>query len=196
MLDRHVTLVGKHVRLEPLQRTHAPELWPAASERDIWKYMGYRVEDVAGLAAWIDGRVKAGEAGTAIPFVHRDASTGIAFGSTSLFDVDLANKRMEIGHTWIGASHRRTVANTESKLLMFAHAFDVLKAERVQLKTDIENLRSQTAIARLGAKKEGVLRKLVVYSDGSSHDRVMFSVLREEWPDVRARLEGMVSGRS
>src|SRR5439155_1629295 len=122
--------------------------WRAARARARWRYMGMRVESPAGLARWIDARGKAGEAGTGIPFVHRDAATGAAFGSTSLFDIDLPNKRMEIGHKWLGASHRRTAANTESKLLMFAHAFDALGAERVQLKTDVENLRSQAAIAR------------------------------------------------
>jgi len=193
MLDRSLVLEGKHVRLEPLRREHVDELWPAASERDIWRYMGLRVESPPDLSRWVDARVKAGESGTAIPFVHRDAATGAAFGSTSLFDIDLPNKRMEIGHTWLGASHRRTAANTESKLLMFAHAFDALGAERVQLKTDVENLRSQAAIARLGAVREGILRRLVVYADGTSHDRVMFSVIRDEWPTVRARLESLLT---
>ena len=188
-----VTLEGRHVRLEPLRVAHAVELEKVAYEPDLWRFMGYDVRDRPALERWIAARVRAVEQGTALAFLQRDATTGQAFGSTSLFDVDLANKRMEIGHTWIGATHRRTAANTEAKLLLMTHAFDVLGANRVQLKTDIENLRSQNAIARLGAQREGVLRHYTVYEDGTPHDRVFFSVLRGEWPTVRARLQGFLS---
>lgn len=188
MLRTDVVLQGKHVRLEPLRIEHAPELEHVAYEPEQWLYMGYRVEDRAGLEAWMRGRIAAMERGTAIAFLQRDARTGKAFGSTSLFDIDLEMRRMEIGHTWVGATHRRTAANTESKLMLLTHGFEVLGANRVQLKTDTANKRSQAAIERLGAKKEGVLRSFTVYSDGTVHDRVLYSVVREEWPDVKARL--------
>lgn len=188
-------LRGRHVVLEPLRREHATELWPAAAEPDVWLYMGKRVAAPADLAAWVEARVRMGEEGAALPFLQRDARTGAAFGSTSLFDVDLAHKRAEIGHTWIGASHRRTAANTEAKLLLFAHGFDVLGLNRIQLKTDARNLRSQRAIERLGAVREGVLRKHMVVQDGYVRDSVVYSVVRDEWPAVRARLEALLSAR-
>lgn len=192
MLRRDVVLQGKHVRLEPLRVEHAPELEPVAYEPDMWRYMGYVVDDRKGLETWLAHRVAAMEKGTALAFLQRDARTGKAFGSTSLFDVDLDHRRMEIGHTWVGATHRRTAANTESKLLLLTHAFDALQANRVQLKTDVENKRSQAAIERLGAKKEGILRSFSVYADGSVHDRQLYSIVRAEWPEVRARLRAFL----
>lgn len=179
--------------LEPLHVAHASELWPAAREREIWAFMSARVESVEDLAEWIAARAAERSAGTALPFLLRDARTREAFGSSSLFDVSLPHKRMEIGHTWIGASHRRTAANTEAKLLLFTHAFDALRANRVQLKTDARNVRSQRAIERLGAVKEGVLRQHVVMPDGYLRDSVMYSVIRPEWPAVRARLLGFLA---
>ncbi|HWG92204.1 MAG TPA: GNAT family protein [Candidatus Thermoplasmatota archaeon] len=183
-----VTLKGEHVCLEPLRLEHAEELWPAASERSLWAYMTFDVASVEDLRTWIGLRLRDRDAGTAIPLLQRDARTGQAFGSTSLFDIDLAHGRMEIGHTWLGASHRRTAANTEAKLLLFAHAFETMGANRVQLKCDARNLRSQAAIARLGAVREGVLRNHVVLPDGYVRDTVMFSVVRAEWPAVHGRL--------
>lgn len=191
MLPR-VTLEGMHVRLEPLRIEHAVELERVAYEPEIWLYLGMRVDDRASLERWVRGRVAAMEAGTALAFLQRDARTGAAFGSTSLFDVDLAMRRMEIGHTWVGATHRRTAANTESKLLLLTHAFESLGANRVQLKTDANNKRSQAAIERIGGRKEGVLRRFMVYEDGTVTDRVLYSIVREEWPEVKARLTGFL----
>lgn len=188
MLRRDVVLRGRHVLLEPLRMAHAAELEGAAYEPGLWRYMGYVVEDRAGLEAWMRARIAAMERGTAIAFLQRDARTGAAFGSTSLFDVDLEHRRMEIGHTWVGATHRRTAANTESKLMLLTHAFEALGANRVQLKTDVENTRSRAAIERLGAKEEGVLRSFTVYADGTVHDRQLYSVIRPEWPEAKARL--------
>ncbi|HLF23275.1 MAG TPA: GNAT family N-acetyltransferase, partial [Burkholderiales bacterium] len=125
-------------------------------------------------------------------FVMRDAATGAAFGSTSLFDVDPNHKRGEIGHTWIGASHRRTAANTESKLLLLSLAFDAMELERVQLKTDARNARSRTAIARLGAVEEGILRRHVATQHGYVRDSAIYSIVREDWPAVRTHL-GMLA---
>lgn len=190
-----VTLQGKRVVLEPLEVAHARELWPSASEREIWAFMSARVESEEDLAEWIAARVAEREAGTALPFLLRDAATRAAFGSSSLFDVSLPNRRVEIGHTWVGATHRRTGANTEAKLLLFAHAFDAMGANRVQLKTDARNTRSQRAIERIGATREGVLRQHIVMHDGFVRDSVMYSVVRAEWPSVRARLEGFLSER-
>jgi len=188
-----VTLEGRHVRLEPLRRGHAAELWPAASEADLWRYMTVEVRTPEDLERWVASRVADGEGGTALPFLQRDARTGQAIGSTSLFDADARHRRIEIGHTWLAASHRRTAANTEAKLLLLTHAFERLGALRVQLKTDARNLRSQAAIARLGAVREGVLRQHMVLPDGYVRDTVMFSILDREWPAVRERLRARLS---
>ncbi|MGQ0535098.1 MAG: GNAT family N-acetyltransferase [Methanobacteriota archaeon] len=183
-----VTLRGRHVTLEPLRAEHAPELFGPGDDPDVWQYTIYEVRGPDDVARWVRDRCADGAAGKALPFLQRDASTGAAFGSTSLFDIDLRHSTMEIGHTWLDRVHRGTLVNTEAKLLLFAHAFETLGANRVQLKTDRENLRSQRAIEKLGATKEGVLRSLFVDEQGRSRDRVFYSVLSSEWPAVKARL--------
>lgn len=190
-----VTLRDRHVLLEPLRREHSAELWPAASEPEIWLYMRKAVRTPEDLAAWVDERVRAEELGKALPFLQRDARTGTAFGSSSLFDIDREMRTCEIGHTWIGASHRRTAANTEAKLLLLAHAFDALGMNRVQLKTDARNVRSRRAIERIGAVPEGILRKHMVTETGYVRDSALYSVVLGEWPGVRERLEGLLRER-
>jgi len=192
-----VTLRGRHVVLEPLQPRHAAELWPAASEAAIWAYMGADGMGVAsedGLRTWIGRRVAGAPSGLpALPFLQRDARTGQAFGSTSLFDVEAAHRKLELGHTWVGASHRRTAANTEAKRLLLGHAFETMGAVRVQLKCDARNLRSRAAIERIGAKPEGVLRHWLILPDGHRRDTAFYSILEAEWPEVRARLDAMLA---
>jgi RimJ/RimL family protein N-acetyltransferase len=192
-----VTLRGHHVVLEPLSPSHAEELWPQASEAGIWPHMGadgMGVDSPAALRTWI-GRRQAGEPSRlpALPFLQRDARTGQAFGSTSLFDIDAANRKLEIGHTWVGASHRRTAANTEAKRLLLGHAFDDLGAIRVQFKADARNLRSRAAIERIGARPEGVLRHWLILPDGHRRDTAFYSILADEWPAVRARLDALLA---
>jgi RimJ/RimL family protein N-acetyltransferase len=188
-----VTLRGRHVVLEPLRPEHADELWPAASERDAWRYMGVDVASPEDLRAWILARQKGNPPLPAQPFLQRDARTGQAFGSTSLFDIDAANRKMEVGHTWLGASHRRTAANTEAKRLLLEHAFGDLGAIRVQLKCDARNARSRAAIERIGARPEGVLRHWLLLPDGHRRDTAFFSILEEEWPAVRDRLDARLA---
>lgn len=192
-----VTLRGRHVVLEPLRPGHADELWPAAAERAIWAYMGADGMGVASrddLRAWIGHRIAGAPSGLpALPFLQRDARTGEAFGSTSLFDIDAANRKLEVGHTWVGASYRRTPANTEAKRLLLGHAFEALGCVRVQLKCDARNARSRAAIERIGAKPEGVLRHWLILPDGHLRDTAFYSVLAHEWPDVRARLDAMLA---
>jgi RimJ/RimL family protein N-acetyltransferase len=188
-----VTLRGRHVTLEPLRVEHAEELWAQASERDLWAYMTFDVASPADLRRWIALRVAAEQAGTALPFLQRDARTGAAFGSSSLFDIDAAHRRMELGHTWVGASHRRTAANTQAKRLLLGHAFEALGAVRVQLKCDERNVRSAQAIERLGAVREGVWRNQMILADGHRRNAIVFSILDTEWPAVKARLDGMLA---
>jgi RimJ/RimL family protein N-acetyltransferase len=191
---RPVTLRGRHVVLEPLRPGHAEELWPAASERDVWRYMGADVAGVDDLRAWIAARQEATFPTLhALPFLQRDAATGRAFGATSLFDIDPANRKLEVGHTWLGASHRRTAANTEAKRLLLGHAFEAMGCVRVQLKCDARNLRSRAAIERIGARPEGVLRHWLILADGHRRDTAFFSILEAEWPGVRDRLDAMLA---
>ena len=192
-LLQEVTLRGRYVTLEPLRIEHSPELYPSAREEEIWEFFSMKVKTQEDLTRWIRKRIDAVKNGTALAFVQRDAKTGQAFGSTSLFEIDLGNRRAEIGHTWIGAGHRRTAANTEAKLLLFTHAFDKLGCIRVQIKTAPENLRSRKAIERLGAKYEGLFRNYMVYDDGTIHDRVIYSVIDKEWPEIRKRLENFLA---
>jgi RimJ/RimL family protein N-acetyltransferase len=193
---RPVTLRGRHVVLEPLKVEHAEELWPAASEREIWRYMGVDVATVDDLRSWIAKRQHAMvPVLQALPFLQRDAKTGQAFGSSSLFDIDVANRKLEIGHTWLGASHRRSAANTEAKRLLLGHAFEAMGAIRVQLKCDARNARSRAAIERIGAKPEGILRHWLILADGHRRDTAFFSILEAEWPSVKARLDAMLQAR-
>ncbi|HET6398588.1 MAG TPA: GNAT family protein [Candidatus Thermoplasmatota archaeon] len=191
---QQVTLHGRHVRLEPLAQEHADELWPAADEPGLWAHMMHDVHGREDLAAWVEARLRPVREARALAFVQRDARTGEAFGSTSLFDIDLQHRRMEVGHTWVGRTHRRTAANTEAKLLLLTHAFGRLDANRVQLKCDARNTRSAAAIARIGATFEGRLRMQAVLPDGHVRDALLFSIIRPEWPTVRARLEARLSG--
>ena len=190
-----VTLGGKHVLLEPLRLEHSSELWPSAKDVEIWRFMSMKVRTLDDLARWISRRIESVRDGTALAFLQRDIGTGRGFGSTSLFDIDLENRRAEIGYTWIGASHRRTVSNTEAKLLLFTHAFETLHMSRVQIKTAPENLPARKSIERLGAKYEGQLRNYLVYEDGTTHDRVFYSVTDSEWPDVKKGLEKLLRPR-
>ncbi|HUR61961.1 MAG TPA: GNAT family protein [Candidatus Thermoplasmatota archaeon] len=188
-----VTLRGDHVVLEPLRTEHAQELWPAASERDLWAYMAYDVAGVEDLRRWIADRAAPQARGEALPFLLRDARTGEAFGSSSLFDINAAFHTLELGHTWVGASHRRTAANTEAKLLLLGHAFVTLGAIRVQLKCDARNLRSAAAIERIGAVREGVIRHQRLLPDGHKRSAVVFSITDDEWPAVQARLSSRLA---
>jgi RimJ/RimL family protein N-acetyltransferase len=179
-----VTLTGDHVRLEPAADPHLPDLLAAAQDEQIWTWLPWtrpRSEDE--LAAILEG-----ERRIALPFAQVEAATGRAVGITTYRDIDDRHRTLEVGGTWIGRPWWRTALNTEAKLLILGHAFEVLDANRVALKTDIRNERSQAAIARLGAKREGVLRHQYIRPDGTLRDSVMYSVIPEEWPAVRAYL--------
>lgn len=137
----------------------------------------------------IDAALREAAQGTRLPFAIIDLADGRAVGGTSYLDITPAHRRIEIGWTWLGARARRTAINTECKYLLLKHAFETLGCSRVQLKTDARNLRSQVAIERLGAAKEGVLRRHMVLPDGHVRDTVMYSIVSEEWPMVLKRLQ-------
>ncbi|GGZ20785.1 N-acetyltransferase [Streptomyces inusitatus] len=183
-------LTGRHVRLEPLTRAHLPDLFDAGGGDDeIWRWQGGPTPRTREeLGERLDGVLAEAERGTYVPFAVVHLASGRAVGWTTFLDVDAAHERLEIGWTWYGREYWRTAVNSETKLLLLTHAFEELGMGRVQLKTDHLNERSQAAIARLGARREGVLRRHRRRPDGSWRDSVYFSILAEEWPPVKERL--------
>lgn len=189
-----VTLTGRLVRLEPLAASHLDDLARVSDEEEIWRYFAPApLRTRAQLEAWLEQRTRQRAAGTTFTFAIVTIADGRAVGGTSYLDIAPADRRLEIGGTWLGAPARRTGVNTECKFLLLRHAFETLGANRVQLKTDARNLRSQAAIERLGAVKEGVLRAHLVLADGFVRDTVMYSVIAPEWPAVKARLERLMA---
>lgn len=189
-----VTLAGRHVRLVPLEAAHAEPLADVGLDPDLWRLTSSHVADRAGMRGWVDAALRDAAAGAALPFATTLAADGTVVGSTRLANHAPAHRRVEIGWTWVAPPWQRSPANTEAKLLMLAHAFDVLGCLRVELKTDALNLRSRRAIARLGATEEGVLRRHMITESGRVRDTVYFSVIAEEWPAVRERLRGLLAG--
>ena len=182
-------LAGRHVRLVPLALDHLDGLAAVGLDPELWRLTVSDVRDRAGMRRWIESALRDAAAGTALPFATTLAGDGTLVGSTRLANYAPAHRRIEIGWTWVAPAWQRSAVNTEAKLLMLAHAFDALGCIRVELKTDALNLRSRAAIARLGATEEGVLRRHTITETGRVRDTVYFSVLAEEWPAVRARLE-------
>lgn len=184
------TLSGRWVRLEPLEDRHAEGLFEASRDPEIWRHLIIpQPQSVAEMREYIaTARVPSFE-GPQLPFATINLADGSVAGTTRFMAMVAAHRVLEIGWTWLAPRHQRTAINTECKLLLLRHAFEMLGAQRVQLKTDIRNTKSQAAIERLGAVREGVLRALRIRTDGSPRDTVFYSILRDEWPTVRARLE-------
>jgi RimJ/RimL family protein N-acetyltransferase len=184
-----VTLTGRFVRLEPLSEAHVPDLAAVGQDDSIWAYIPYLpVHSQADMLAWVRELLARQARGTDLPFAVVLRESGRAIGASRYLDIQLAYRAVEIGGTWYGRAFQRTAVNTESKYLMLSHAFDDLGCVRVQLKTDLRNERSQRAIERLGAVREGVLRHNMIMPDGHLRDSVYYSILAEEWPGVKARL--------
>jgi len=175
------------VRLEPLLAAHAQDLAEEV-ELDVFRLFLGNVPEAATRQAMEEYAARFLATPNNLAFAVVDARTGRAIGSTSYLDIKPDFRFLEIGSTWYGPSHRGTAVNPESKLLLLQHAFEGLGCVRVLLKTDGRNLRSQRAIAKLGAKHEGVLRKFGIMRDGHIRDTVMFSILDDEWPAVKAGL--------
>ena len=187
-----VTLHGEAVRLEPLAREHVPGLLAVGLDPDLWRITVQFGGTPEALAAYVDEALRQQAAGTALPFALVEPATGRVVGSTRFGNYDAASARVEIGWTWVAREWQRTRVNTEAKFLLLRHAFESLGMERVELKTDAINMRSRNAILRIGATQEGILRRHQRTWDGRLRDTVFFSILREEWPVVRERLEVML----
>ena len=185
-----VTLAGRFVSLEPLCKAHIPGLAEVGLDDRIWQYMRYGiVRTKADLSAWVLDMLRLQEAGNDLPFAVIHLPGGKPVGCTRYLDIHPQDRNLEIGGTWYGIDYQRTAVNTESKYLLLKHAFESLGCLRVVFKADQRNERSQRAIERLGASKEGVLRNHVILPDGHVRSSVVYSILIEEWPQVRANLE-------
>ncbi len=183
-----VTLTGELVTLEPLRADHHDELVEAASDGRLWELWYTSIPSPATMAADIDRKLALQAAGSMQPFTVRRTGTGAAVGVTTYCNVEAEVPRLEIGYTWTASSAQRTGVNAESKLLLLTRAFDVLGCLAVEFRTHWHNRQSREAIARLGAKQDGVLRNHRRMPDGSLRDTVVFSILDSEWPAVRAGL--------
>lgn len=186
-----VPLRNDWVELEPLAPSHAADLAAAVGDpAELFRWMPIWMPATGrtGLADVVAGFVEAARRGELAPWAIRRRRGGALVGSTSYLDIDVANRHVEVGATWIGEAWWRTEVNTATKLLVLGHAFDTLEMERVALKTHHLNMHSQAAIERLGAVREGVLRHHMLYPDGSWRDTVYYAILRDEWPAVRNRL--------
>ena len=188
-----VVLEGDLVRLEPLAPSHVPGLWAAAQHPDIWRWLPFRVGSEAEASQLVAFANAAAAKGGMLAFAQILRASDEIMGSTSYLAVEPAQRRLEIGATWLHPRHQRTGANTEAKLLLLRHAFEALGCERVEFKTDSENKASRAALARIGASEEGTLRSHMARVDGSRRDSVYFSVIAPEWPRVRAHLEGLLA---
>jgi len=185
-----VTLIGRVVRLEPLSEAHVPYLTLAGQAESIWRYIPYGVIRTEEQMRMLVRELLDRQAHkTDVPFAVIHLETGRAIGSTRYLDIRPEHRGLEIGGTWYAPSYQRTAVNTECKYLLLRHAFETLGCIRVQFKADSRNERSLRALERIGAVKEGVLRRQVIMPDGYLRDSVYYSILDSEWPGVKARLE-------
>ena len=190
-------LEGSVVRLEPLRREHAELFWEIAKNdlEDIFRWIPYSMKTPEDFERLIDKAFEEQERGESVVFATVERRSGRTVGSTRFMNIDRTNRRVEIGSTWIAPAWQRTGANTEAKYLMLQQAFEVWKCMRVELKTDAQNLKSRNAILRIGAKEEGTLRRHLITWSGRVRDTVYFSVLDNEWREVKARLEAAMRAR-
>jgi len=189
-----VILQGQHVRLEPLTEEHIPGLAEIGVGQSFWQFMLYGdINTVDDMRNWVLDILSRAERGTDLPFVAIHLESGRVAGATRYLNIVPKDRGLEIGGTWYGLEFQRTPVNTECKYLLLCHAFETLGCIRVQLKTDLRNERSQKAIERIGAVKEGILRNHMVLPDGRVRHSVFYSILDTEWPDVKKRLEEMMN---
>jgi RimJ/RimL family protein N-acetyltransferase len=183
-----ITLAGRHARLKPLSLAHQDALLEAASDGELWTLPYTIVPGKETIADYITKTLRAQELGLEQPFTIVDLARNKVVGSTRYTVIDEANRKVEIGYTWLARSVQRTAINTEAKYLLLRHAFEKLHCIRVELITDILNERSRAAILRIGATQEGILRNHMIMPNGRYRDSVCFSIIESEWPMVKERL--------
>lgn len=188
MNQASLTLESSLVRLEPLDASHLPALSAAATDGRLWELFFTSVPSPERFQAWFETAMEMQQQGRAVAFAIRHLPSGRIIGSTRFCNMDLPNKRVEIGYTWYAESLQRTGVNTHCKLLLLQHAFEAWGCNAVEFRTDWLNHRSQAAIERLGAKRDGVLRRHMILPDGRVRDTVVYSILLDEWPGVKQHL--------
>lgn len=182
------TLAGRHVLLEPLRRAHVDGLRTATKDGELWRRWYTSVPAPEAVDGYVDEALQWQSSGSALVFVVRDGAGDIV-GTTRYYDIDAGVPRLSIGYTWYAQRVHRTGLNTEAKLLLLGHAFEALGCIAVAFETSWFNQDSRAAIARLGAKQDGVLRSHKRHADGSVRDTVVFSILASEWPAVKRNLQ-------
>lgn len=190
-----VTLQGRYVTLEPLARSHAGDLRRAAADGQLWELWYTSVPTPEKTEQYVDAAIRMREDLGAMPFAVRDSAAGEIVGCTRYFNIDALNRRLEIGYTWYAARAQRTAINTECKLLLLTHAFEMLKCIAVEFRTHWFNHASREALARLGAKQDGILRHHQLSADGSYRDTVVFSIIDSEWQAVKGHLNFLLQRR-
>lgn len=188
-----IELHGRHATLEPLSHSHHDELVTACEDGELWKLWYTNIPTPAQMEAEIERRLGLLSKDSMLPFAVRRADTGRVCGMTTYMNVDSVHKRVEIGSTWYAKSAQKTPINTECKLMLLTHAFETLECIAVEFRTHWMNQASRAAIARLGAKQDGILRNHQRLPDGSYRDTVVFSITNQEWPTVKRNLEFRLS---
>lgn len=183
-----VTLVGQHVRLEPVSLAHVPGLWRVGAHENLWLYTPSVIRSEDEMRAYVESELAKQQAGLVVRFTTVATAIAQPVGSTSYLNIDQQHRRLEIGGTWITPAWQRSPINTEAKYLQLRHAFETLGCIRVEFKTDALNTKSRQALARLGAVEEGLFRNHMVLPSGRIRHSVYFSITSEEWPTVKARL--------
>lgn len=186
-------LEGSVVSLVPMEMNQLAQLWEAADSADIWEFTSSVIDKKDTMQLTMEKALEEREKGTQVPFSVLDKRTGKFIGSTRYMDISPIHRTLEIGWTWYHPDYWRTAVNTEAKYLLLQHAFEKMGMNRVQFCADSRNIRSQKAIIRIGAKKEGVLRKHRVISNGFVRDTMIFSIIKEEWPSVKSMLQGKMN---
>jgi N-acetyltransferase len=191
-----LSLEGSVVRLEPIRREHAEQFWEIAQNdlEEIFRWIPYSMKTRKDFQKLVNKVFDEQQRGESVAFATVERSSGRVIGATRFMNIDRANRRVEIGWTWIAPAWQRTAVNTEAKYLMLRHAFELWGCFRVELKTDALNQKSRNAILRIGAKEEGTLRRHVITWTGRVRDSVYFSILDSEWPEVKTKLEARLSG--
>ena len=190
-----VVLEGCSVRLEPLRMEHVPGLCAVGLDAELWRWTVAQVRTEDDLRRYVAQALELERQGVALPFATIERASEKPVGSTRYGTIDRANRRVEIGWTWLGRAYQRTALNTEAKYLMLRHAFEELGCVRVELKTDALNQQSRNAMRRFGAKEEGILRHHQITESGRLRDTVYYSVLQDEWPPVKAWFESSMAAR-
>jgi N-acetyltransferase len=184
-----VILQSKSVRLEPLKLQHLEPLCEVGSDESLWRWTPSVCSTETAMKNYVETALEEFERKVSLPFVTIETASDKAIGSTRFANIDVKNRKAEIGWTWINPAWQRTSINTEAKLLMLTHAFEVWKCIRVELKTDALNEQSRNAILRLGAREEGIFRNHLITDTGRFRDTVYFSIIENEWQTIKADLQ-------